>query len=248
MRNLKDLFIIGCCIAIVIVVLPDAIEWQNNNRQKEKELEKELERFLDIQMKSKEEKYPESSAVAVKISVKKPKPKLTNKSSSEEKFIEDIAEIAIEESERVNSKIPPSLIIAQAILESNWGRSRLAIKANNYFGHKQKGEGPFILADDDQPNEKFVKFKSRWYSIRAHSKLLMGNLYYGRLKGEPTLENWLTALCGSSNSVESKKFIKRGGMVYATACYNNCYACKIRDLVDQYDLKRFDDKGIIAYR
>ena len=37
------------------------------------------------------------------------------------------------------SKIPPSVTIAQAILESDWGRSLLARKANNLFGIKSHG-------------------------------------------------------------------------------------------------------------
>ena len=32
--------------------------------------------------------------------------------------------------------IPPSIIMAQAILESGWGESELSTKANNYFGIK----------------------------------------------------------------------------------------------------------------
>ena len=32
--------------------------------------------------------------------------------------------------------VPASVVLAQAILESNWGRSRLARKANNLFGFK----------------------------------------------------------------------------------------------------------------
>ena len=31
-------------------------------------------------------------------------------------------------------KIPKKLIVAQAIIESNWGRSRFAEDFNNYFG------------------------------------------------------------------------------------------------------------------
>lgn len=33
-------------------------------------------------------------------------------------------------------KILPSLTVAQAILESNWGRSRLSVECHNYFGMK----------------------------------------------------------------------------------------------------------------
>lgn len=156
-------------------------------------------------------------------------------------FVREFSKAALEESRRLDGKIPPSLIVAQAILESNYGKSRLATRANNYFGHKwRKGAGGWILADDDSPNERFTKYKSRWYSLRAHTDLLMGSLYHGRLKGGHGLENWLDALCGDANSVESKKFVKRGGRVYATACYNSCYACKLRAVVDKWKLHNLD--------
>lgn len=159
----------------------------------------------------------------------------------EAQFVREFSKAALEESRRLDGKIPPSLIVAQAILESNYGKSRLATRANNYFGHKwRKGAGGWILVDDDAPNERFTKYRSRWYSLRAHTNLLMGSLYHGRLKGKPTLENWLDALCGSSDSVESKKFVKRGGRVYATACYNSCYACKLRAVVDKWKLHHLD--------
>jgi flagellum-specific peptidoglycan hydrolase FlgJ len=161
--------------------------------------------------------------------------------SVEAEFVRQLAKMAVKESARLDWQVPPSLIVAQAILESNYGKSRLAKKANNFFGHKWRGKGKYLLANDDAPNEKFTKYASRWASVRAHTELLMGQLYKGRLKGSPTLENWLDALCGNSNSVESKKFVKRGGMVYATACYNSCYSCKVRTLVESWQLHKLDE-------
>ena len=54
---------------------------------------------------------------------------MTNK-----EFIDMIGKAAVAEYEQF--KILPSLTIAQAILESNWGRSMLSQKAYNYFGMK----------------------------------------------------------------------------------------------------------------
>ena len=54
---------------------------------------------------------------------------MTNK-----EFIETIGRAAVAEYERF--KILPSLTIAQAILESNWGKSLLSQRAFNYFGMK----------------------------------------------------------------------------------------------------------------
>ncbi|MEJ1300404.1 glucosaminidase domain-containing protein [Latilactobacillus sakei] len=38
-------------------------------------------------------------------------------------------------------QVLPSIIIAQAIIESDWGRSDLATKANNLFGVKGQYQG-----------------------------------------------------------------------------------------------------------
>lgn len=159
-------------------------------------------------------------------------------------FINWISLEAIKESS-VYEKIPPSLIVAQLILESNYGKSRLACEANNYFGHKYRGNDKdrFIIASDDSPNDKFTKYRSKWFSIRAHSKLLMKK-YYPRLKGKPTLQNWLIALCGATTEKNSKKFVNKGNFVYATSCYKGgyCYTDKINNIVKKYKLYKLDDR------
>jgi flagellum-specific peptidoglycan hydrolase FlgJ len=143
---------------------------------------------------------------------------------------------------KINKVIPPSLIIAQAILESGYGLSRLAVLGDNYFGHKHKGKdaSKFMIVADDSPTDKFTKYKSRWFSLRAHVKLLQG-MYFKRLKGKPTLENWLVSLCGGMTHQEAKKFRKAGNKVYATSCMTNvCYSQKLQNVVDMYDLEKYD--------
>jgi hypothetical protein len=159
-----------------------------------------------------------------------------------ERFVYDISKAAIAES-MIYKDIPPSLIVAQIILESNYGMSRLAVTANNFFGHKYNGKdkAKFIIAADDSPTDKFTVFKSRWYCMRAHSKLLM-KMYHGRLKGKPTVENWLNALCGGSNLSQSKRWVRKGNYVYATSCYNGnaCYADLLKSIIEKHNLKRLD--------
>ena len=50
-------------------------------------------------------------------------------------FIESIKDYAIKDYQ--TSKVLPSITIAQAILESGWGKSTLSLKANNLFGIKK---------------------------------------------------------------------------------------------------------------
>jgi len=137
--------------------------------------------------------------------------------------------------------VPASIIIAQAILESNWGLSRLAVEANNYFGHKYRGTNKnFIVAADDTPNDKFSKYNSVWWSIRNHSNILCG-MYKGRLKGNK-LNDWLEALCGGMSIETSRRFVKNGGMVYATSCYKGteCYSKKLKRIINYYKLYKYD--------
>ena len=70
-------------------------------------------------------------------------------------------------------KIPASITLAQGILESNNGNSRLAIKGNNHFGIKCHGwKGKKIYADDDQKHECFRSYKNVIESYRDHSLFL----------------------------------------------------------------------------
>ena len=51
-------------------------------------------------------------------------------------FIEKVSSCSdkIQDGIDLIKKIPKKLIVAQAIMESNWGRSRFAKEGNNYFG------------------------------------------------------------------------------------------------------------------
>ncbi|MGI8893357.1 MAG: glucosaminidase domain-containing protein [Bacteroidia bacterium] len=79
--------------------------------------------------------------------------------------------------------IPASIKLAQAMLESDNGNSRLAKTANNHFGIKcHKGwTGPSIKIDDDEKNECFRKYKSELDSYNDHSEFLKGRDRYAFL-------------------------------------------------------------------
>lgn len=155
-------------------------------------------------------------------------------------FIKKWSRYAQEES--VVSGVPASIIIAQAILESNFGLSRLAAEGNNFFGHKYRGKDSkkFLIAADDSPTDRFTKYKSTWWSLRYHTKILNG-MYKARLKGYKT-KDWLECLCGGMNIKDSKTFVDNGGMVYATSCYkgDKCYSVKLQDIIKFYKLNKYD--------
>ena len=70
--------------------------------------------------------------------------------------------------------IPASIKLAQGILESGNGESRLAVEANNHFGIKchTNWDGETIFADDDEKNECFRKYSTVEESFRDHSLFL----------------------------------------------------------------------------
>lgn len=82
----------------------------------------------------------------------------------------------------IQYKIPASITLAQAILESGSGNSELAQKGNNHFGikcHDWKGETMYM--DDDQKGECFRVYKNASESYLDHSKFLVEKKRYSAL-------------------------------------------------------------------
>ena len=80
-------------------------------------------------------------------------------------------------------KIPASITLAQGVLESGYGESTLAKKANNHFGIKcHKGwKGRSIRHDDDEEDECFRSYKNPLKSYRDHSLFLVDRNRYNSL-------------------------------------------------------------------
>lgn len=87
-------------------------------------------------------------------------------------YIEDYKMIAIEEMHRMG--VPASIKLAQAMLESDYGKSRLANEGKNHFGIKcKKGwQGQTIYHTDDAPDECFRKYGTIYESYLDHSEFL----------------------------------------------------------------------------
>ena len=94
-------------------------------------------------------------------------------------YIDRYAPVAVSEMHR--SGIPASITLAQGLLESSAGNSRLAVEGNNHFGIKchRTWTGRTIHHDDDELNECFRAYDSALESFRDHSDYLR---YYDRYK------------------------------------------------------------------
>jgi len=97
---------------------------------------------------------------------------LHSQEMSREEYVDKFKDIAIRK--MAEFKIPASITLAQGILESGSGNSKLAQKANNHFGIKcHKGwTGKTFYQDDDLKNECFRKYDNPEESFKDHSYFL----------------------------------------------------------------------------
>ncbi len=129
--------------------------------------------------------------------------------------------------EQMNSHaIPASITLAQGILESGSGNSRLAQNANNHFGIKchKNWDGNTFYQDDDEEDECFRSYDNAALSYQDHSLFLTSrDRYSGLFELRLTdYKNWA-------------KGLKKAG--YAT---NPQYANLLINIIEKYDLGQYD--------
>ena len=158
-----------------------------------------------------------------------------NPSGEQMTFINSIKDIAIEN--YYESKILPSITIAQAILESNWGKSSLATEANNLFGIKadRSWKGEYAVFDTREFHDIYIKDKFRKYdtleeSIKDHSTFLMKHDRYTEHKvfEARTYKEQALALENAGYSTAEDEF------------GNKIYAKMLGEIIRQYNLQIID--------
>ena len=85
-------------------------------------------------------------------------------------YIEKYNDISVDEMNKTG--IPASITLAQGMLESNWGRSELSIKANNHFGIKCGGDwtgNTMKWEDDEYSNNQLIESCFRSYNYAEES-------------------------------------------------------------------------------
>lgn len=141
-------------------------------------------------------------------------------------YIDTYKHIAIKKQKKYG--IPASITLAQGILESGSGNSKLARKANNHFGIKcHKGwSGKKYYMDDDAKHECFRKYKKAEDSYNDHSEFLTQRGRYSFLFDYKTTDykKWAYGL-------------KKAG--YAT---NPKYPQLLIKIIEKYDLDKYDKK------
>jgi len=121
--------------------------------------------------------------------------------------------------------VPASITLAQAAIESNYGKSALAKNANNFFGIKAYSNPDNLsvyYASDDLANEPFRMYDSARHSFRDHSIFLKENPRYKNLFFSDDYVSWAVGL-------------KTAG--YATA---SNYAASLISVIQNNDLAKYD--------
>ncbi|MDX1912729.1 MAG: glucosaminidase domain-containing protein [Saprospiraceae bacterium] len=139
-------------------------------------------------------------------------------------YIDRYKKIARGEMEKFG--IPASISLAQGLIESRAGTSKLAVNNNNHFGMKcfakNCGKGHCSNFTDDSHKDFFRKFKSPWDSWRAHSQLLASGRYAKLKRHGRDYRAW-------ANGLQS--------VGYAT---DRGYAKKLIGIIERYDLHQYD--------
>ena len=148
-------------------------------------------------------------------------------------FIKKIGPIAREVDKSYD--LLPSITIAQACLESNYGQSDLSQKYNNLFG--VKGANPntsAVMTTKEYVKDKWVTVKARFQiydsyetSIRAHARLFQNGTTWNH-------DQYKHVLASKDYKTQAKALVTDG---YAT---DPDYADKLINLIEQFDLEKYD--------
>jgi|AntRauTorckE5430_2_1112549.scaffolds.fasta_scaffold02664_4 flagellum-specific peptidoglycan hydrolase FlgJ len=142
-------------------------------------------------------------------------------------YVERFGLIAVAEQKKYG--IPASITLAQGLLESGFGKSKMATTINNHFGikctpYQRKQKGKCYIFEDDTKYDRFVKFESAWASYRAHSLVLQNERYKDLYALSSTdYEGWALGL-------------QKAG--YAS---DDSYAKKLVRIIELYELYEFDE-------
>ena len=154
------------------------------------------------------------------------------------KFIETVAAVAVSDWQKRKIMLP-SVVIAQAILESGWGESELAVNANALFGikkHDWTGAVYVKVATEQRQDGSYYKVEgTEWRAYGSWTESIIDHNDYiatrktekGALRYEPII--------GNTDHKEVCKLLKECG--YATSL---TYPDKLLNIINTYKLTKYD--------
>jgi flagellum-specific peptidoglycan hydrolase FlgJ len=150
---------------------------------------------------------------------------------SKTEFIETLTPHAKKAQEEYGTR--PSLLIAQAALESNWGQSTLSTASNNYFGIKNSQNGKQYATSEynneewTQVNASFQQYDSLAESIEDYASLLKNGTSWD--------SNFYQDVIEAENYQAAAVAVQEAG--YAT---DPDYANKLIRIIEQHQLYELD--------
>lgn len=158
--------------------------------------------------------------------------------TKQEKFIELIGSNAIKYNQKYNIKCV-SVVIAQAILESGWGKSLLSSKYHNYFGLKcgstWKGKSVNLATKEEYTQGTYTDIRA---NFRVYDSVEEGVKGYFDFINTSRYKN----LKGVTDYKTYIKNLKSDG--YATS---SSYVDNLTKLVEKYKLTTWDKKKTVKY-
>ncbi|EAG9259847.1 N-acetylmuramoyl-L-alanine amidase [Listeria monocytogenes] len=152
---------------------------------------------------------------------------------SQQQFIQSIANDAQELQKE--EKILTSVTLAQAILESNWGKSGLSTSANNLFGIKGSYEGSSVsmrTREFSSGKAYYTQADFRKYPDKKASLVDHAQLFINGVSGNANL---YSAVIGETDYKKAAYAIQNAG--YAT---DPAYAEKLISTIENYHLDQYD--------
>lgn len=119
--------------------------------------------------------------------------------------------------------VPASVTLAQYALESGYGTSDLARRANNYFGisGKNVNTGAYVMSG----GRKRAKYTSKADSFDDHGRLLSTDLYASKTAGVTSVGAYIDAIAET----------------YAPSSDGNSgYAAQLKQIISQNNLTQYD--------
>lgn len=155
---------------------------------------------------------------------------------TDQEFVDLVGQYAV--TEYTNSHVLPSIVTAQAVLESNFGKSQLSSEYFNLFGRKSYSpndpsvdlptqefvNGQYITVD-----EPFRVYTSWEESVADHGRLLANGTSWN--------ETHYNGVLNASSYKEAAYALQEAG--YAT---DPNYAESLIDVIERYELTRFDNQ------
>jgi Bax protein len=132
-------------------------------------------------------------------------------------------------------EVPPSLVVAQAINESGWGRSRFAREANNLFGMWCYTPGCGLVPERRRANDKHEvkRYASIQDSVNEYLRNINRNKAYIELRE-------LRARQRQRMQLLSGEYLAQGLSEYSSIGAE--YVNRIRNIIDSRQLDRLDQQ------